>query len=707
MEYVKAVGINYKNELNLIEKKGKNAIQPIFEAFKNSWEAIIEKYGNSKLSYGSILIDLYFTADGVLDLDNIEQSAKFDKIVITDNGCGITDEGYTRLINLRDDSKHHSNQGVGRVQYLHFFKNTSIETVYRNTENKMCKRKLVLSKSSDFLEKNAIVGVNEDRQNITNEDTYTEVVFKHPISIKDEKAYRDIRVEQIKISLITLYLYEFCNRCSDIPKIAIRKFIDGKLFAENKIESADIPHPNKNKVFEILYSSHNKQASFNLNSFVINREILNENILYLIETRGAYKKVLLNDILPNVATENNHYLFLLGGKYIDEHTFNGVIDIKNKKHYKSINDKLFDTEEIIFLDNIKKNVCNIAIELYPDLNIALHKQKQELEDLQKMFLLNPNTIKMIQKNITADDSELSILKKINKAEALQIATMDINLKRHLTTIKSLLPTKKDSYKNKLEKEIDDFIKDIPLQNRTALSRYIARRKIILEIFDNILNHELKKSKNNDRINEAILHNLIFQQSKIAENPNSNDLWLINEEFIYFTGTSELCFNDITYKGEKVFKDFAELKEEDQNYIKANGENRLKKRPDILLFPEENKCIIIELKAPDENVAKHLTQIDFYATMLRNYTKEKFKITRFYGYLIGENIEHRDIVGYVSGFQYSSLFDYWFKPSDEIADFAGNEKGYIYKEVIKYSSLLKRAKLRNKIFIEKLLDIKQK
>lgn len=82
-----------------------------------------------------------------------------------------------------------------------------------------------------------------------------------------------------------------------------------------------------------------------------------------------------------------------------------------------------------------------------------------------------------------------------------------------------------------------------------------------------------------------------------------------------------------------------------------GENRAIKRPDILLFPSERKCIIIELKTPDTNLALHLNQINKYAYFIRNFSTEDFMIDTFYGYLIGESLEPRDVRAFDGDFIY--------------------------------------------------------
>ena len=89
----------------------------------------------------------------------------------------------------------------------------------------------------------------------------------------------------------------------------------------------------------------------------------------------------------------------------------------------------------------------------------------------------------------------------------------------------------------------------------------------------------------------------------------------------------------------------------------------------------------------------------YASLLLNYTDPKFGFKQFYGYLIGESIEDRDVRGRVGSFIRSEHFGYWFKPSETVVGFDGHPDGSLYTEIIKFSSLLSRAKMRNKMFID--------
>ena len=67
-ELLKATGIYYRNELRSIHKNGVK-LQPVYEAFTNSWESILEKYTAEHLNLGSIVIEFHYNA-GMFEEDN-------------------------------------------------------------------------------------------------------------------------------------------------------------------------------------------------------------------------------------------------------------------------------------------------------------------------------------------------------------------------------------------------------------------------------------------------------------------------------------------------------------------------------------------------------------------------------------------------------------------------------------------------------------
>ena len=151
-------------------------------------------------------------------------------------------------------------------------------------------------------------------------------------------------------------------------------------------------------------------------------------------------------------------------------------------------------------------------------------------------------------------------------------------------------------------------------------------------------------------------------------------------------------------------DYKTIDEEEQRYLNSLGEQRLKKRPDILLFPSEHKCVIIELKSLDANVSEYIGQIGKYATFIRSYTTDEFRIDTFYGYLVGEALEPNDVRAADNDFKYDPKFNFCYRPYKSIAclgDPSGSQDGTMYTEAISFSELLKRAKKRNESFKARL------
>ncbi len=356
----------------------------------------------------------------------------------------------------------------------------------------------------------------------------------------------------------------------------------------------------------------------------------------------------------------------------------------------------FTNPKEILIEDIQDGVNEAIGKMYPKFEEVKQQHEDNFRKLKEMFLLDDETEKNISFSI--NDSETEILKKFYEANARKEADIDASIKSSIDKL-NLLDTRNPTYAHELELVVDSLVKSIPLQNKKALTQYVARRKMVLELLDKILARQLDVQQNARNDDEALIHNLLFQKHSI--DPIASNLWIINEDFIYFKGNSEAPLNEVQINGEKIFKE--ELHVEEERYLKSLGEKRDIKRPDVLLFPEEGKCIIIEFKAPHINASLHLTQIDRYANLILNFTKDKYNISTFYGYLLGEAIEPRDVRGAVSSFEESYQFDYLFRPSAKVVG-EGERKGKdgsIYTEVIKYSTLLERAKQRNRIFIDKL------
>jgi hypothetical protein len=701
-EYQTAKGIFYQAELQTI-KKVKNTLQFMFEAFTNSFESF-----KVRSKQDTITIEIY-SFERAIENEN-EEFYDFNKIVVVDNGVGFNDKEYERFLRLRDDRKGCKNKGTGRIQYLHFFDETHIESIYKDelSATGFYERKITLSKSPKFLKKNAIIRL-DSKTEVTAESEITKIIFKDFLNEKDKKDFEIKTIEEIKKSLINHYLYKFCNERETLPIIKIIQFVNNIAKETLQIKKEDIPMPSQEKKINIYYSkvdglslkTLDKKEEFNLKAFTIPSNDLGKNSLRLISKgEDTEANISLKSLKAKDEINNNRYLFLLSSDYIDamDSDDRGNIKIITEKALLKRDKQEIITEEEITIESIENETHKTIISLFSEIKEKEQEKYKNLKELQDMFLLNDLTLNKLKNKIGINDNDETILKKIYQADAEIIAKKDAEIKNKIALLDKLNPAD-GNYQEDLKLQANEFIKIIPLQNREALSHYVARRKLVLNLFDKILKQETDKLKSGGRIDEKLLHNLIFHQS--SNNSEISDLWLISEEFIHFKGFSDSRLDSIEIQGEKVFG--KEFTKKEKAYLNSLGESRLARKPDVLLFPEEGKCIIIEFKAPDVNVSKYLNQISSYASLIRNYTNDKFKITTFYGYLIGESIEVNDVRSYDADFIHSYHLDYMFRPSKKVAGIEPQKDGSMYTEIIKYSTLLKRAQMRNKMFIDKLCE----
>lgn len=699
--FIKADGISYSGVLKDINTKHSNPWQPIFEGFTNSLEAIKIRKGVENFQ-SQIIIKFY--SDSTLFSENFS----FNNVEIEDNGIGFNDEQFERFCIYKDSGKGFNNKGSGRFQLVHYFNKSYYRSTYFE-ENKYKERAFSISKLPLYLKENSITKL-EYTKDIDSNIVKTTLNLNELIRAKDKVNY-EIPIDEIKQKFLDRYLLEFCLTKSELPEIIIQRLrLNGELIDDVKITPFDIPDIDQIKSFELNYKKLSDDMSdiedcesfqeFEIKAFKITNKKIENKLLITSKNQVIDNKdfkLNLNCLSPKDLIEDERFLFLLSSNYFDERDsdLRDELKIPRRKDFKDDYD-LFDTEEI-FLEDIEEGANETITSMYDSFKKKAEEKKIEIDKLKNRFLLNEEVLNSFKTGLS--DSPEKILNEYYKAEAKHIAKGDAEINKIVEELENLNTSDYD-YEEKFKKEIDRLVREIPLQNRTALTHYVARRRLVLELSDKILKNELLVQNNDKRKNEEeLLHNLIFRKkSKI---PELSDLWLISEDFLHFSGSSETILKDIEYKGIKIFKE--KYTEEESEFLNSYRDH-LSKRTDILLFPNEGKCLIIELKAPNVDITNHLNQINRYATLIRNFTKDEFQFDTFYGYLIGENFNDNEIKMADDDFIQAHNFDYSFKPHKSIASLFDNKtKGSIYTEIIKYSTLFERAKMRNKMFIDKLTN----
>ena len=685
-------------------------MQPLYEAFTNSWESILEKYTAVHLNLGSITIEFHYSA-GIFEEDRENNLKNIQKIIIIDNGIGLNEESFIRLLNLRDNSKSKNNKGTGRIQYLHYFDDTLFESVYKVSDNDYRKICLTLSKKEAFLRANAILRKDFDEET-DQRTTYAKVELQTLLDDKnDVPFYNALSLSEVKSDLITHFLSRLCESRDILPRIKLIRFENEEETESLMITNQDIPIPEHSVDVEAHYSKlddknkvqqTDRTEKFTLLAFVQPENKLKKNSIFFV-SNGALAQEEKVDGLPKTDVINgNRYMFLLRGDYFNsvDDDLRGNLHLVKESEFKKQSEGNLFPEECLLVDSIKSSTNSKIASLYREFQEKRNQAILNLEQLQNMFHLDEEAITKVRKSLKSSDTDEQILRCIYEADTEIVAKRDAEIKKRFEFLKSLSPSE-ENYQEKLSQEVNEFVTLVPLQNRTNVTKHIARRRLVLEIFDMIMNKELEKLEHGGRVDEDLLHNLIFKQH--SENTKESDLWLLDDQYLYFDGCSEKLLDKIEINGVKLIKE--DLTEDEKSYKSRQlGDKKIdvgRRRPDILLYPSEGKCIIIEFKAPDVDVSEHLDQINKYAMVINNLSNEKFRIHSFYGYIIGENIEYDFIEERNSSFKQSPNLKFIFRPSYDIPGKFGREKGDLYTEIIKYSDILKRAQLRNRILMEKL------
>ena len=690
--------ISYPTLMKKHVKKHSSYLQPIFEAISNSLEATSGK---------DDIITIRINKAKTLN----QEQYSFLSIDIIDTGIGFNDDNFGRLRRLYDESKGQNNFGTGRVQYSHFFNNTDIYSVFEE-EGLKYKRRIVLSKNFYATQKSVIWSSEKEVVDI---DTPigTMVSFYYPLSDEDKEKYNELTTTELRDRILIHYLSRFCLNRDNLQQIKLEYYINSICDKDSVqvITGKDIPQPDYTDSVQVNYSKISVDGNTiiktpNTEEFIINSYSLPCSIQKRNEVKLTSKNETVEvsgidfSIIKDSPKINNSYLlFLISSSYLTQQDsdLRGQLAIYSKKDFLKKRN-LFSGEEQILTDDIEEKVTSSITTHYKSISKVKESFESQIDELAEMFSLDRRILNEV--GYKAGDSDQSILKKVYEYNADISAKHDAGIKSVMDSLKELTPSSKD-FKKKLNEKVKKVTELVPQINRTELVRYISKRKVILDLMQKTLDKQLdcqqKNSKGKKINHESFLHNILFSQH--SDDPLDSNLWMINDDFIHYKGISESELRNIKVENELFFRE--DLTKEELEELTAYNRDKLGNRPDILLFPKEHKCIIIELKSMDADVSKFVSQVSQYAGLIRQYAKDRFEITTFYAYLIGESFTLNEVKRANPFFKKAYYFDYLFCPNYPVDGGENRRDGEMYIEVIKYSTLLERAVFRNKIFTNKI------
>ena len=712
--------IGIKESFNIVGKSS-NPMAPLSEAVMNSLDSIEKRKTEGDSFNPEIGISLFFQVSKDL-LGNT--SINIASCEIEDNGKGFTKENYERFLRLGDKSKNLNNRGTGKIQIFHRFESMEISSIFQENGKKWHRE---ASYSINDNEENKVVETNKDTEQKTT------VKLSRFYGNEDEKQYLNnfsSNCTNLKREFIRLLLLRLYSEKNSGLSIKLKVYINDELKAQDEICSSDIPEPDKEekvkintvKLADIKNNSDtnscieweivNSDNELYVRRFKLSVDDIDENGVFLCSKNVQVKKFPFSILRKNTNFDGYRYITSVSGSILDDETnVNQSIDgftfplKKDVENNIKQGDLFTRGNEYIFFDEIKEKVGNQLENMYSDVKSLKEEKNKSVQEIAAKYGISEDVISKTK--IGLNDSDEDITKKLFEVQAKQLAEQSITIQNTYEELVELETKEFDpsdeEYEIKFRETSRKLLELIPQQNKDELARYVIRRDMVVRLLKLALKNELakqldwkKKKAAGETVREdqeGLIHDIIFKRKSIN---GPNDLWILNEEFVHFNGCSDLPLNEIECGGEKLIKDGIDI-EEALTSVGLDIGHRLEKRPDIFLFPEEGKCILIEFKAPGVDVSLHLDQLPKYAKLIANYSKKK--ITQFYGYLIGENINRLDIPDRYNRAVYSG---YWFNPSETIKDLNTDFPiADLYQEIIPFSTIGTRAEMRNRSFAEKL------
>lgn len=716
--------ITLRDACNLIGKS-KDIFSPIKEAITNSLDAITQKQKLNESFIPLISLRIYFrTSKDLLE----KETHTLDFISIEDNGLGFTSENLARFKKLAENTKGLKNRGTGKIQLFSRFNKISIDSTF-NEDGEINKLNASWNIDGEYSE--------DLKETETQATSKTTVKMSDFSGDTDEKTFflrylddiNELKHDILKRFLLRLWLGATQKSLS----LRIQTFLETEQKEEFTFNQSTVPEPDKEeKIFisaeqmRITEDEENKDKmqidwipvepkhELVIHRFKMSKDDIDENGIYMCSKGILVESFKFQNIRKNGNFNGYRYVSSVSGDLLDDPSnVNQSVDgfkfpskKQTEKNFRN-GDRLFDNpkEKYVFWDEIKNKIGEGLAKAYSDIENIQKELETKTLSLARQYGISPEDAEAAK--IILSDTEEEATEKLFKAQAQSLAKKSIEIKNTYRELKRLstptLDPRSEEYRTQFTELSNRLLKQIPQQNKDELARYVIRRDMVVDLLKLALQNNLDVQKEWQakkdagetarQEQEGIIHDII---SKRRMKGIPNDLWILNEEFVHFDGYSEAELNKIEINGEKLLRPDVDI-DAALKSVGIDTGSTLKWRPDIFLYPEEGKCILIEFKAPDVELTQYCDQIQKYAKIIANYST--IKITQFYGFLIGEKI---NLAAMPDRYKKVPYGNYWVYASEPINSLDTHTPiADIYQEIIPLSEISKRAEIRNKSFAGKL------
>lgn len=401
------------------------------------------------------------------------------------------------------------------------------------------------------------------------------------------------------------------------------------------------------------------------------------------------ENIQIRSHIPNLSHQledgkGRYYLLVyIISKYLDKN----VYEVRNTFRFpKKTKDK--DAFDKLSLEEIIDIICEKVQKRYSEILDGIEIEK--LSDIEK-FVMEEGGIEY--RHLLKNSENFKEIPPKQSKEKLDEELHRINYeleRKHKKDVGKLLAKKTVEDYDEYEKELREIVKREHQFSISKLANYVVRRKVIIRVFDKLLEFDSKSQKHKY---EEDLHNVVFPMGGDSDTvPFANhNLWLLDERLTFHTYVAS-----------------------DKKIGSMEGiESESGKEPDIAIFDKRfafssddqfQSILVFEFKRPgrilsgtDRDVDKQVVEYfaDLMSSKSQSYRGKLLNLgkeTPKFGYIICEidNDLGEHLLNYC-GFNITSSKTY-YKYMDKIN---------LYIEVMTYQTMLNNVEMRHRAFFKQL------
>ncbi len=599
------------------------------------------------------------------------QGRRIKGFEVMDNGIGFTDLHREAFDTLYTDQKiEKGGRGFGRFVCLKHFNHVQIDSVFYTNGGELMSRNFTLGQRDEIIE-------NEVIREAKNRGTAgTTLRLTDP---RQGTSY-DLRLDTIAKVLVQRLLPFFVDQGYKCPQITLSEKDGSETIILNQYLRFITEIDQVSQSFSLLSKPYSEE--FSVRTFKIFEPRNLKNQISLVAHRREVSGTPLKNYIPEFEEEfyenddaEKKYIVkaYVFGDYLDKH-----VTVERGGFTFGSDPELYTP---IGKTDIERNAAVIARDAIG--TDYLDRTKRKREYVQEYVDQNTPWLKNVL--VQSDLAELPWNAKPEKIlEYLEAENLSHqgNIRREVNRIIS------SGSLDMSESNVSEIVDRASASSKADLIRYIAFRRLILELFEK----SLETDDHGKYQTEGVVHDIIFPRGEDSESTpfDQHNLWLIDERlnFTSFISSDKPIGNGSLGRPDLLIYD---------KRVLFRGDNE-----------ESNPIMIFEFKRPDRDDFTHrgsshdpIEQIIDYVVDLR---KRKSRTPNGRPLLISENTP---AYGYI-------VCDL----SKKIQDWLAQKKSYtpmpdgqgwfkwesgsnLYVEFLSWDKILNDARIRNRIFFEKL------